>query len=333
MSSSSKILVQSPTRVDLAGGTSDLWPLYNFIDGATTVNVAIDIYTTAEINPLSGTQIELFSEDLKLKQTFSSLQECLQDTDPRLELLKAQLRFWRPSSGFSLRTKSDSPVGGGLGGSSSLTVSLLKAFAQFCQRPFSNTHELVNVAHNIEAKVLHTPTGTQDYYPAASGGINIIGYKTKGIDQIVLARETSVLSENFLLVYTGKAHHSGLNNFEVLTKAVKKDTQTMSALADIKIIAEETARAVQQSRWSDLPALFQRESKSRLALAPAFSSPEIEKLSQVSLQAGAQAVKICGAGGGGCVLVWVPPAKRDEVTKACQAAGFQVLAARPVPPL
>ncbi|MEZ0392488.1 MAG: galactokinase, partial [Pseudobdellovibrionaceae bacterium] len=243
---------------------------------------------------------------------------------------KTQLQYWQPKHGFRLQTRSESPVGGGLGGSSSLTISLLKAFNQFCEGDLKDVHQMVEVAHNLEAQVLNTPTGTQDYYPAASGGINILRYSAEGIEQTVLDQETSILAQNFMLVYTGKAHHSGLNNFEVLTKAVQKDSQTIRALWELKQISEETLEAVQGGQWSLLPALFQREFKARVALAPAFSSPEIDKLAEVSLQAGASAVKICGAGGGGCVLVWTEPSARERVRSACQGAGFQVLAAQPV---
>jgi D-glycero-alpha-D-manno-heptose-7-phosphate kinase len=324
------VIVRSPTRVDLAGGTLDLWPLYNFVGGARTVNLAINIMTTAEITPLPDGQIELISDDLKFRKSFKNLQECLKDSDSNLALLKAQLGYWKPTQGFRLQTRSESPVGGGLGGSSSLTISLLKAFSQFCGRDLGSVHRMVHVAHNVEAEILNTPTGTQDYYPAASGGINILSYTADGIEQEVLDAETSVLAQNFMLVYTGKAHHSGLNNFEVLTKAVQKDPQTLTALRQLKEIAEETAQTVKTGQWQQLPELFQHEFKARVQLAPAFSSPEIEKLAEVSLQAGAGAVKICGAGGGGCVLVWTEPSNRERVQAACQAAGFQVLAAKPV---
>jgi D-glycero-alpha-D-manno-heptose-7-phosphate kinase len=324
------VIVRSPTRVDLAGGTLDLWPLYNFIGGASMINIAIDIYTTAEITPLERGEIELISDDLKFQKSFRNLDECLKDSDRKLDLLKAQLRYWRPQAGFRLQTRSESPVGGGLGGSSSLTISLLKAFSQFCQKDLGSVQQMVHVAHNIESEILNTPTGTQDYYPAASGGINILKYSANGIEQEVLDSETSVLSQNFLLVYTGKAHHSGLNNFEVLTKAVQRDENTMKALWQLKEVAEETISTVRKRQWHQLPELFQQEYKARVKLAPAFSSPEIEKLAEVSLQAGASAVKICGAGGGGCVLVWTEPSSREKVQSACQEAGFQVLAAKPV---
>lgn len=328
----SSILVKSPTRVDLAGGTLDLWPLYLFIQGAPTVNVAISVFTIAEITPLSGTKIILETADLNLKKEYANLSAALADPDPKMILLQTQLRYWQPQKGFHLKTSSQSPVGGGLGGSSSLTISLMKAFSQFCQKPFKDIHEMVHIAHNIEAEILNTPTGTQDYYPAASGGLNILHYSYGGVEQDVLRIESSVFAEHFMLVHTGKAHHSGMNNFEVVKDAVAKDGETLRALRDLKAIAIKTEKAVREGRWNDLGGLFKEEFEARTRLAPEFSSPEIEKLAEVSLQNGAEAVKICGAGGGGCVLVWCPPENRERVRSACQKAGFQVMDAKPVDP-
>lgn len=327
------IIVESPTRVDLAGGTLDLWPLYNFVGGAMTANVAIDIKTRVELQPRSDQQVILESQDLAISKTYSNVQEALKDTDSKVSLLQAQLRFWQPQKGFHLKTSSQSPVGGGLGGSSSLTVSLMKAFAQFEQKPFLSVHKLVDCAHNIEAEVLNTPTGTQDYYPAASGGVNILKYTTRGIEQEVLNFQDSPLQTHFLLVYTGRSHHSGLNNFEVMKAAVGKELVTTKALWDLKVIAEEMAQTLRAQKWEHLPSLFQREYEARVQLSPAFTCPEIEELNRLSLQLGAGGVKICGAGGGGCVMVWVPPVIREKVLKACQTAGFKTLDAKPVAPL
>lgn len=327
------LLVQSPTRVDLAGGTLDLWPLYLFLGGAVTVNLAIDVYTRAELHPLEDERVVLESRDLKLRKEYPNLRAALADTDPQMILLQTQLRYWQPKQGFHLKTSSDSPVGGGLGGSSSLTISLMKAFSQFCSRPFETVHEMVHAAHNIEAEILNTPTGTQDYYPAASGGLNILKYDYNRIHQEVLPIQGTELAKNFMLVYTGKTHHSGMNNFEVMKDAVAKDPGTMKALRDLQEIALATEKVCRSQSWKSLGGLFRDEFEARVRLAPEFSSPEIEKLNELSLQSGADAVKICGAGGGGCVLVWCEPSRQQGVATACQKAGFQVMDARPVNPL
>lgn len=328
-----KIIVKSPTRVDLAGGTLDLWPLFLFVGGAKTVNVAIDIFTTAQIEPLSGTQVEIVSEDLKISQQFANLKDFLTSDSPKLKLLQVVVGFWNPRKGFKLTTSSQSPVGGGIGGSSSLVVSMMKAFQKFVGGPEKSLQELVNICHNLEAAILQTPTGTQDYVPAIAGGLNLIEYGVAGFTHSCAKFDDPIFAESFLLVDTGKAHHSGLNNFEVMQRAVNKDPKTLKALMDLKQVSEEMAQACLSSSWERFSDLFQREYEARIKLAPAFSSPEIDKLARLTASAGARGIKICGAGGGGCVLVWCRPDKRDEVKDACQKAGFTVLHAKPVGPL
>ncbi len=325
-----KIEVKSPTRVDLAGGTLDLWPLNQFVQGATTLNVAIDVWTKATLEPNESVEIIWNSPDLKLQKKYKNLDEAVFDKDPKVILFQSILKIVKPKMGFTLTTQSESPVGGGLGGSSSLTISMMKAFSLWQGPKFNSVHEMVNVAHNLEAFVLNTPTGTQDYYPAVSGGLNILKYTFAGIEQQTFDVQNSPLNDHFMLVYTGKSHHSGMNNFEVMKSAVLKETKTMTALNDLKIIAEKMEKSIMSKKWTDLPELFNQEFDARVRLAPAFTSPEIEHLNKITLEAGADAVKICGAGGGGCILVWCSPDHKAKVAQTCQKAGFQVMNARPV---
>jgi D-glycero-alpha-D-manno-heptose-7-phosphate kinase len=332
------IEVSSPTRVDLAGGTLDLWPLYNFVGGATTINVAIDIYTKVRLTTHVGKKIILRSKDVGVDREFQDLSECLAAKDSNLAIFQCQLRYWKQdleklSSGFTMESSSESPVGGGLGGSSSLTISLLKAFSQLTDRKFEDNHHLVEVAHNLESEVLNTPTGTQDYYAAASGGMNLLSYSADGIRQQVFPISDSPIRNNFILVYTGRSHHSGMNNFEVLKAAIGKDRKTLANLQQLKVISDEVIEACLGSHWSKLSELFEREYRTRVDLSPAFTCPEIELLHDLSLKAGADAVKICGAGGGGCVLVWAKPGNQAKVVSECQKAGFTVLGAKPVEPI
>lgn len=325
--------VQSPTRVDLAGGTLDLWPLYNFVGGALTLNVAIDVWTEAEVLPGSDAQIRLESPDVELDETFANLQQVLKSQNPKLKLFQPLLRQLRPEAGFHLKTRSQSPVGGGLGGSSSLMISILKCFElAFGQKPLG-AHELVHWAHNLEAEILRTPTGTQDYYPAVSGGVNLLRSGPRGLEQEVLPIAGQALEKKFLLVYTGRSHHSGLNNFEVLKSAVAGDSKVLSALGKIREVALQMEPHVRAGRWDQLAPLFDQEYEARLELTPAFTCPEIESLNRLSRQAGAESVKICGAGGGGCVMVWCPEDRRETIAEVCRKAGFQVMNARPVGPL
>ena len=322
--------IVSPTRVDFAGGTLDCWPLYNFVDGCITTNLSIDIVTEAELSKRDDKKIVLDIQDGAVRQEFDSIEDLFSSSEALLTLLKAHLNYWKPEFGFNLRSNSQSPIGGGLGGSSSLTVSLIKAFSKVMGKSLGGM-EIVTLASNVEAQVLHTPTGTQDYFPAIRPGLHALHYELGGVRHEVLDVNLDELGKRLFLVYTGKPHHSGLNNWSVIQATIGKDKKTLIELQALKEIASEVYKVCQQQKWSDLAELFKQEFKHRVALAPAFSSPEIEKLNDSCLRAGAEAVKICGAGGGGCVMVWCDADNRTDLMNHCESSGFQVFNVAPFP--
>jgi D-glycero-alpha-D-manno-heptose-7-phosphate kinase len=325
------ITVKSPTRVDLAGGTLDLWPLHAFVGPCQTVNVAISIWTEVVLTPAKDTRIHIESTDVAINVEFANLSDLMASTNPKLKLFQVVVNYFKPELGFSLKSSSESPVGAGLGGSSSLMISLLKAFSKMTGRTWQSVHHLVHVAHNLEAQILSTPTGTQDYYPAASGGMNILGYSPDGITQDVKRLKGSEIEKAFLLIYTGRSHHSGLNNFEVLKASVARDAKVVGALKELQKVSESMVKALLNNQYHEMPQLFKREYAARVQLTPAFTSPEIEHLREIST-AHQSVAKICGAGGGGCVLVWAPENKQ-RVADECQKAGFQIMNAALIDPL
>lgn len=323
------ISVKSPTRVDLAGGTLDCWPLYLMVGDCVTVNLSIGIFTFVDLKERSDQRIKIKIADLNYEKTFSSLKEFLSSPDEELNLVRTHVEYWKPQKGFELVTRSESPVGGGLGGSSSLSVSLIKAFSQWMGRPFE-THAMVTLASNLEAKVLGKPTGTQDYFPAIVSGLNIIHYTPEGAKVENVPFPQKLFTDHLILIYTGKAHHSGINNWQVLKAAIEGDQFVLGCLREIAEISRDTAKLCREGRWEDLPNIFAREYEARTRLSPGFSSPEIEQLQALVKSCGAGTVKICGAGGGGCVVVWASPSIRKEIEEECKKQGFQVLKAVPV---
>jgi D-glycero-alpha-D-manno-heptose-7-phosphate kinase len=242
-------------------------------------------------------------------------------------LVRAHLRYWKPKKGFRLSTRSESPVGGGLGGSSSLCISLLKAFSAWMEKPL-DADEMVRIASHLEAQLLLKPTGTQDYFPPIFGGLNFITYGVEGPKVEVRAVDRSLFEGRFLLVYTGRSHHSGINNWEVIKKWLDGDAGTRSALMKLAGVSRDMKAALDQGRVGDLPALFSREYQARTEISDGFSSPEIRRLAELASSIGANA-KICGAGGGGCVLIWCPDGQIQAAHDLCVREGFQVLPARP----
>ena len=177
---------------------------------------------------------------------------------------------------------SGSPIGGGLGGSSSLCMSLLKAFSQICGREM-NPHLMVNLASNIEASILKTPTGTQDYYPAVQSGLNLIEYALDGPRFESLSFDKDFFCSRMLLVYTGQPHHSGLNNWQIIKAAVDGDSRTLGALSQISRVSSKMLDVCRRQQWDELPFLFEEEFQARLQLSSTFVTPKNKALKELSL--------------------------------------------------
>lgn len=311
-------------RFDLAGGTLDLWPIWALLGQASTVNVSISLYSECEIEPFTSEQIEIVSKDFQKKWQFKNLAELLAAKQPELLFYQAHIMHWQPKQGFRITTRSESPIGGGLGGSSSLSVSVYKTFLQWLKKN-EDIHQIVRACSNIEAFILKTPTGTQDYYGAASQGLNIIDFDFSGTHLQKLSTHTSVMADKLMIVYTGKSHHSGINNWQVLKKYIDGDVQTRQAIEQLKETSRKMKECCLAGEWQEIPKLFEQEYQARLLLAESFVSPEILKLKELADRHGAEGFKICGAGGGGCVGLWIRSGTRPQIESAVQAAGFQVL--------
>jgi len=322
----------SPTRVDLAGGTLDLWPLYIFHGTCVTVNLAIDIRTYVTIVPRNDQKIILASADTKMEQVYNSIDEISVEVSARgnhdLHLLKVHIDFWKPKNGFELHTKSESPVGAGIAASSSLNISLCGAFSKLTGRTLSPA-ETVTLAGNLEARVIQTPTGCQDYFPALFGGLNFIDLTPLGPQRTAVDFDLEEFQKHFILIYTGRPHHSGLNNWQIFKDHIDGHEGTFQNFERLKSVSARMANACEALDWDCFGGLFDEEFQARVGLSKVFSSPEIERLRAFALKEGAQALKICGAGGGGCAFLWSPAKNRDVLEHQCQQAGFQVLKARP----
>ena len=323
------IKTKSPTRVDLAGGTLDCWPLHLFVGDCVTVNLAISVWTGCEWTTRTDPRIDLEIQDLNFKKSYSNLEELLNSAEKEILLVQKVIEYFRPKQGFHLKTYSMSPVGGGLGGSSSLCISIIKACLQLSGQKMT-TKEMVELAHNLEAKVIKNPTGTQDYFPAIEPGLNVIHYTARGPELERLSVPLQVLQDKMMLVYTGRSHHSGINNWQVIKSVIEGDKAVLGTLKEIARISQDTAQVCRDQDWKQIPELFRNEYDSRVKLTPHFTSPEIDKLRKLSIDAGGEAVKICGAGGGGCVLVWAEPQHHERIREACRKSGFQPIDIHPV---
>jgi D-glycero-alpha-D-manno-heptose-7-phosphate kinase len=312
----------APTRIDLAGGTLDLWPLHLFFDNPPTLNAAIDLYATVELTPRRDKTIILESRDLDLQAKFRNL-TALPDKHPLILLIKL-IRFYQPKTGLHLVAHCQAPAGSGIGGSSALNIALNGALNRFTNRRY-NREQMIEIAKNIETQVIDVPAGTQDYYSAMYGGVQSIQPGMVKVEPRHLPLDLKDLNSKFVLCYTGQPHHSGINNWSVYKKTIDGNAKTLKSLSRIAEVARQMEKQLAQGRLTRFEHWFNEEWKARKALAPGISTAKMDRMIQAAKKKGALAAKVCGAGGGGCVAFFVAPDKRESVIQALQAHGGNVL--------
>ncbi|MGB9236567.1 MAG: hypothetical protein WCC04_19335 [Terriglobales bacterium] len=321
------ITALAPCRADLAGGTVDLWPLYLFHPGALTLNFALEILTTCRITPLAGARIELRSLDTGREDNFASLAELNGKRKPGHALAARVVSFFAPERGFRLETNSESPAGAGISGSSAMTIATCAALARFTGRDL-DLEKLRVVAQNVEAQIIGVPTGCQDYYPALYGGDSAIRLDPDGIRRAPVPVAPEEIEMRFLLAYTGAPRQSGINNWEVFKAHINGDRHVFRNFEKIVALARDMHQAFLRHDWEDVARLIREEWKLRRTNAPGITTPKIDKLIEVARKNGGRAAKVCGAGGGGCVLLMVEEGAKGAVSRAVAQAGGLMLPLR-----
>ena len=323
-SSAHQIFAQAPCRADLAGSTLDLWPLYLFHPGSVTVNMAVEIQTTCKITPRRGREIHLKSLDTGREDRFASLSALMTAKKYQHALAAYLVRFFQPEQGFLLESHSESPVGAGISGSSAMMICTSAALARFVGRE-SNIEQIRVIAQNVEAQLIRVPTGCQDYYPAMYGGVNAVHLDVDGISCEPIPIPAEEMNKRFVLFYTGAPRQSGINNWEVFKQHINGDKHVIRNFAEISRIAQAMHKALKGAKWDDVERLLREEWKLRRTNAPGITTPLIDKLIAAARRQGARAAKVCGAGGGGCVIALVEEGSRDRVHQAIRKNGGQPL--------
>jgi len=319
-----KIVCKAPCRVDLAGGTLDIWPLYLYHPGAVTVNFAVDRYTWCAIETQRGPEIHLRSRDLNFSESYRSFEALRQAARPTHLLAALAVRFFEPKTGFTLETHSESPAGAGISGSSAMMIAVCCALNRFTHSGYS-LEKLREIAQNIEAQMIRVPTGAQDYYPAMYGRVSALELGPAGIRRSSIPVDLDELNQRFVLAYTGAPRNSGINNWEVTKAHIDGKPGVHRNFEQITSIAVAMRAALENGRWDEAGRLLRDEWTHRRKNSPGITTPLIDELIQRSRRAGVVGAKVCGAGGGGCVLFLVEPDAKVRVSELLSRGGATVL--------
>ena len=315
------LAASAPTRIDLAGGTIDIWPLYLFHDGASTLNAAISLRAHVTIEPRTDGLIELRSIDTNRRSMASRWSEL--SASDELPLLALLARHYRLENA-SLVTRGESPAGAGIAGSSALTIAACGALARWTGASAA-PDDLLQVAMNIECQTIRVPTGVQDYRPALYGGIAAIELGVNGVHRVSLDIDPRELERRIVLAYTGAPRNSGTNNWEVTKRHLDGDRAIFDAFERIRDTAVALRQALQTSNWDEVGRQIATEWDNRKRLAPGVTTPAIDDLMARARGTGATAAKVCGAGGGGCLFCYGPPAARSAIASALAEGGARLL--------
>jgi len=325
-----KVIVRAPVRADLAGGTLDLWPLYLFHPGSRTINVAISYHAESEVIETGDDAIDVHLDvnliGQQYEQTYASINELA--ADPKAALVYRALEHFH-LTGIRITTRTDAPRGSGLGGSSALTITLVRALSEIAGAPVHGD-DLIALVRDLETRLIRVPAGIQDYYPPVYGGLMAIHLNPGVVVRHQIALPIDRLADHMLLHYTGVAHFSGTNNWDIYKRQIDGRKKVHKGLDKIAESAIEMEKALESGDLEAAGVALGHEWRNRKALIDGISTPEIEAAITAGIEAGAWAGKVCGAGGGGCIVFLMPPDRRDAVKAALANVPGQVVDAQPV---
>jgi D-glycero-alpha-D-manno-heptose-7-phosphate kinase len=232
--------------------------------------------------------------------------------------------FFEPRRGLNIKTSSQVPAGAGLGGSSALNIALCGGLARVTGKRCTRS-TILEIAKNVEAIVIRVPTGWQDYFPALYGGANSVHLERDGVKVERLPLPFADVEKRFVLCYTGQPRNSAINNWEVMKSHIDNDERVLKNFDQITTIASQMREALLARDWNDVAELLALEWENRKRNFKGISTPKIDRMIEHTRKQGTMAAKVCGAGGGGCVVFMVRPGTKPAVENALAQMGGQII--------
>jgi D-glycero-alpha-D-manno-heptose-7-phosphate kinase len=299
------IISRTPFRISLAGGGTDLAEYYRRSPGAV-VSTAIDKYMYITVNRYFDDSIILKYRRTELVKSVSAI---------RHPILRECLRKVGLTKGIEITSMADVVGGTGLGSSSSFTVGVLHALHAW-KGEFVTAEQLASEACEIEIARLQEPIGKQDQYIAAYGGFKYLEFmpdEAVRVDPLICSPKTwARLSQRLLLLYTGVTRKAG----PILRRARARFRSHDPVLKRMRRLAELSRAELQSGRVDALGEFLHEGWQLKRGLATGVSNEGIDRAYARARRNGAAGGKILGAGGGGFLLLFCAPDRRQRVRRA-----------------
>jgi D-glycero-alpha-D-manno-heptose-7-phosphate kinase len=312
------IITKTPFRVTLGGGGTDLASFYRE-NGGFILAVAIDKYMFLNVNT------PILDDSIRVQYSRTEVVNHVDDIQHTLA--REALRFFHIENGVEVVSIADIPAGTGLGSSSCYVVGLLNAIHGLTQTAAS-PERLAQEACEIELERLHKPIGKQDQYMAAYGGLTTLNISNDGhvnATRLCLAIDlVESLESNMLLFYTGAARDA-LSILRVQDSATRAGiNQVIGSLREIKDIGLEIRDAILRGNLNRFGELLDTHWQIKKRLSGGISNPFIDECYALAKRNGAIGGKICGAGGGGFLMLYCEGNKAG-LREAMRRAGLREL--------
>jgi D-glycero-alpha-D-manno-heptose-7-phosphate kinase len=297
------IITQTPLRVGLVGGGTDLPDFYRE-HGGRVLNAAIDKYVYVVVK-------QRFDDDIYVN--YSSKEVVSRVEDLQHELVREAMHMTGVRGGVEITTLADIPsAGSGLGSSSAVTVGLLHALFAYRGRQVT-AEELADRACALEIDRCRKPIGKQDQYAAAYGGICDLHVGTGDrvvVDQLDLVPSIRrQVQDELLLFYTGTTRSAD----NILGEQKANIADRFTQLVQLRDLAGEAAEGLREGDVDVLGAALNKSWAAKRELASGVSNSQIDAAVEAALGAGASGAKVTGAGGGGFLLVVCPLERQRAV--------------------
>jgi len=312
------LIARAPVRISFGGGGTDL-PAYYTQFGGAVLNTAINRYVYAIISSGASQALQIISSDFRVFYRHTGDSEMT--TDGELGLAKAVLREFGQYDGLDLFLSSQVPPGTGLGSSGAVAVCMVAALAAWQGRTM-NKLEIAEMACDIGINKLRLPSGKQDEYGSAMGGLNQILFDqhetvVHPLDLPPDIMET--LQRRVMLFFTGKSRNSGDILKKQATASQEKDPATLERMHRIKALGLEMADALRQFDLDAFGDLLHQSWVQKRGVVSDISNNLIDQAYAAAREQGAIGGKIAGAGGGGFMMLYCHEDRQADVTRVLQA--------------
>lgn len=318
---------KAPLRLGLAGGGTDV-PPFSTTYGGYILNATIDKYVYVTLIVNNTGKISITSQDFEQSVSYDIKKKL--PYDGNLDLIKAvinrfkQLYPTKEINGCNLYVRSDAPPGTGLGTSSTVVVAVLGAFLEAFEISMGR-YEIAQLAWEIERVDMGYQGGKQDQYCSVFGGINFMEFHKDNnvvVNTLHINKDVkNELQHNLLLCYTGIRHIS----HDVIKEQIELTSKRLYNLEYLKSIAIRMKDALLTEKLSDFGELLSDDWFHKKELSPKVSNKELDDLAEIAMSAGAEGLKITGAGGGGVFIVYCNWRQKPKIAKAMKDNGCQII--------